>query len=452
VERNSRSIGPYEIRGQIGAGGMGVVYEAWDPRLNRRVALKTLRAQLLNDEDARRRFLAEARAIAAVSHPNVIEIFDIREEQGAIYFAMEFLEGRCVETLLREQNRLPVDRALDIVRQAAAGLRAAAAHGTIHRDVKPANLLLTADGRVKVTDFGLAKQTSADVDQTSSTVFFGTPGYLSPERAAGQTVDERSDIYSLGATLYELLTGQPPFRGPNALAVITQHLREPVPPPSKWRPDLPYPVQLLVLRMLAKVPENRPQNYGVLISQVERLLRTGKSPAQARPAAEEAPRGPESWAGAMVGGFAVLVMVVLAWAMFRPEAQPPTAAPPAHAASPARPAETTPPPASPAATTPAPVVPETARKADLVVVRNVSEINDEGHLRVVGEVKNVGEGNAVHSRAKVSLLDTEGEEVGSVEVPLTPQDLRPKDIAAFEATLDVDAQDAVIKIELSWVS
>jgi len=448
VEDRPERIGPYQVRRQIGAGGMGIVYEAHDPRLGRSVALKTLRPELYADRDARRRFLAEARAMAGVSHPNVVQIYDIREERGAIYFAMELLDGTPLDTLVRERGPLSLDRALDIVDQTAAGLQAAAGHGIIHRDVKPANLLLDAAGRVKVTDFGLAKKVVAGAEVTSSTVFFGTPCYLSPERASGQAVDERSDIYSLGATLYELLTGKPPFSGANPVAVISKHLTEPVPPPRHARPDLPYPVQLLVLQMLAKEPQSRPQNYAVLRSQLARLRDTEWAPPapDADPSAPTAARGRSgSWAGLLVGGVLVVAVIAIAWNALRPN---PTA-PPDRTRQATAPAPATAPTVVPPA---AGAVPEPVRKADLVVVRNVSEVDEQGRMRILGEVKNVGDGSALQSRVRVALVNEHGEEFGAVEVPLNPAELRPQATASFEATLPVETRDAVVKLELSWVS
>ncbi|NIP82509.1 MAG: protein kinase, partial [Gemmatimonadetes bacterium] len=250
---------------------MGVVYLGWDPRLGRPVAVKTLRPERVQDINARDRFLEEARAVAAISHPNVTQIHDIGEQDGSIWFAMEYLEGIALDRMLAEQGPLTAERAVDLVRQAACGLEAAAERGIIHRDIKPGNLVLSADGKLKVTDFGLAKRTAGDTAVTSSTVFIGTPDYIAPERAAGEPVDLRSDIYSLGATLYELVTGQPPFSGPNPVAVISKHLRDPVPPPREIRSGLSYPLNLLILRMLSKDPAARPQDYAELVRQLDRL-------------------------------------------------------------------------------------------------------------------------------------------------------------------------------------
>src|SRR5215471_1908025 len=197
------SLGPYEIKGVIGAGGMGVVYQGWDAQLNRSVAVKTLKPELAKEPAFCERFLREARAVASLSHPNVTQIYFIGEEDGCPFFAMEFLEGKPLDALLREAGKLASGRAIDLIRQAAVGLMAAAAWGVVCRDIKPSNLVLTREGVLKVTDFGLAKMVVADSGLTLTGEVLGSPNYLAPEQASGAPADLRSDIYSLGATLYE---------------------------------------------------------------------------------------------------------------------------------------------------------------------------------------------------------------------------------------------------------
>ena len=426
---------------------MGVVYLAWDPRLKRRVALKTLRPELVRDDQARKRFLREARAVAAVSHPNVTQIYDIGEDAGSIYFAMEYLDGKSLQEELKEGGPLEIRRVLSLARQTVKGLQAAAEQGIIHRDVKPSNLVLNGDGTLKVTDFGLAKHSVADSDLTSSTVFIGTADYLSPERASGEAVDMRSDIYSLGATLYELLTGRKPFEGATPLIVITKHLREVVRPPRELRPDLPYPVQFLLLHMMAKRRENRPQNYEVLLSLLERLdeiepLQVAEAPEP--PPSEQVPQA-RSWGMRVVGGVAVALLAVLFWsAMSRESASRPDAAP--------APGVDAPPPLNAAQNTSPSSAPGTARKAELNVVRNGSELTEEGRLRVYGEVENIGPVPAVQGRVRVALVDRLGNEVSFIEVPLSPPTLAPGAMGSFEAVLPGEAEEGMIKLELSWVS
>jgi len=289
-------LGPYQVLETIGAGGMGVVYRGYDARLNRNVALKTLKPELSLDPEFRERFLREARSAAALSHPNVTQIYFIGEEEGQPFFAMEFLEGKSLETLVREQGKLPPGRAAEMIRQAASGLRAAAARGIIHRDIKPSNLALTSDGTLKVTDFGLAKLAVGDAGLTLAGEVLGSPSYMAPEQASGHPADLRSDIYSLGATLYELVTGRPPFEGPTPISVILKHAREPVRNPRQLTPGLPYPLVILIQKMLAKRPEDRPQTYDALLRELDRLgagaaAESGRAPIGSGPP----PPGPGSW-------------------------------------------------------------------------------------------------------------------------------------------------------------
>ena len=454
VNESPERIGPYEIRGRLGAGGMGVVYLGWDPRLDRSVAVKTLRSERVQDIDARDRFLKEARAVAAVSHPNVTQIHDIGEQDGSIWFAMEYLEGIALDRMLAEQGPLTAERAVDFVRQAARGLEAAAERGIIHRDIKPGNLVLSADGKLKVTDFGLAKHTAADTDVTSSTVFIGTPDYIAPERAAGDPVDLRSDIYSLGATFYELVTGQPPFSGPNPVAVISKHLRDSVPPPREIRSGLSYPLNLLILRMLSKDPARRPQDYGQLVRQLDRLpVETTKVESVAA-AVAAAPPARRSRAGLIAAGVAVALVAVVIVSRFTGSAADVAAPDPGTTTqSDCRGAL---PPAAPILT---PVTGSRVarsqlaqQRAELTVVQNVSEITTDGRMRVLGQVKNVGDGRAVEGRIRIAVLDGEGREVDATEVPLAPPTLGPGELANFDAILPGDVPTGMIKLDLSWVS
>ncbi|HKQ62384.1 MAG TPA: serine/threonine-protein kinase, partial [Candidatus Polarisedimenticolaceae bacterium] len=262
-----RSLGPYVLEREIGRGGMGLVYAATDPRLGRRVAIKTLLPELAVDPTARQRFLREARAAGAISHPHVTQIYDIGEHEGRVYFAMEYLDGRSLHELLREDGPLAPERAVELLRQAAWGLKAAAERGIIHRDVKPSNLFLTRQGALKITDFGLAKETLASTGLTQQGELIGTPDYISPERANGAAQDVRSDIYSLGVTFYELLAGRLPFSAASPLTVVLHHLRSPVPPLREARPAVPPPLAALIQRMLAKAPAARPQSYDELLAQ-----------------------------------------------------------------------------------------------------------------------------------------------------------------------------------------
>ena len=211
-------LGPYEIVSQLGQGGMGVVYEARDPRLKRRVAIKLLPPDLTRDETAKQRFLKEAQAASALDHPNICTVFEINEtDDGQLYLVMAHYEG---ETLKERVSRGPLelDAAIDIATQVGEGLAEAHGAGIVHRDIKPANLFVTKSGVVKILDFGLAKLAGSEgITQTGTAL--GTVAYMSPEQAKGQEVDHRTDIWSLGVVVYEMLAGTPPFVGENLLAI-----------------------------------------------------------------------------------------------------------------------------------------------------------------------------------------------------------------------------------------
>lgn len=286
-------LGPYRILGHLGSGGMGEVYRAHDEALARDVALKTIHRSLGQDGEFVRRFRAEAQAVARTSHPNLVQVFYCGEEQGTLFFGMEFVAGPSLADRLRTGGPLPWAEATGFALQAARGLAAAAAAGVVHRDVKPENLLLAPDGTVKVADFGLAKQV-ADAGVTATGVIVGTPRYLSPEQAQGEVADFRSDIYSLGATLFHLIAGRPVFDGPSALKVCMKHIQEAPPELSSAAPGVPPAISRLVSRMLAKRRDDRHPSYAALIAEMEAILGEAKGAATERlvPAAAAAPTPP----------------------------------------------------------------------------------------------------------------------------------------------------------------
>lgn len=273
------TIGPYTIEGAIGAGSMGDVFRGVDVHLNRRVALKILSEKHKESPELRARFVREGRAVAAISHPNVVQVFTTGTFDERPFIAMEFLDGTDLGTIVEEHGAMTSATAARMVLDAARGLQAAARAGLIHRDVKPSNLVQLTDGRVKVTDFGLAKPVDPGSEPalTALGVVVGTPDYIAPEQARGDAIDERVDIYALGGTLYYLLVGIPPFRtGKPAedkyLKVVARHLRQPPPDARAARPDVDPELAELAREMMSKKPAERP-DYDALIARLDGIVR-----------------------------------------------------------------------------------------------------------------------------------------------------------------------------------
>ncbi|MEK7867611.1 MAG: protein kinase [Planctomycetota bacterium] len=263
-----KRLGAYLVQEVLGQGGMGIVYKALDERLQRVVALKVLPSELSRDETFAARFKREARALASLNSPNVAQIYAISDQEVPPFFAMEYVEGGTLRQLLAEGGKLPLRRALDLATQMARGLQAAAEKGVIHRDVKPDNVMLTARGQVKLTDFGLVK-THQDPGLTTQGVVMGTPLYMSPEQAEGKEVDFRSDIYSLGATLFHMLAGHPPFRGESALVLMRAHAEAPLPPLSSLPGSVSANVYAVIQRMMTKDRNDRYPTYDALIEALD---------------------------------------------------------------------------------------------------------------------------------------------------------------------------------------
>ena len=228
-QQTTKKFGHYEVVSELGRGGMGVVYKAWEPSLNRYVAIKALGEHLLGDEGLIERFTREAKSMAAINHPNVIQVFFIGMEGRQPYFAMEFIEGISLDDLLRGNNVLTVQHAKEILRQACAGLAVAHDRDLVHRDIKPANLMICDDGTVKVVDFGIAQTREYGDKLTNTGEFVGTPGYLSPEVCTGQDVDARSDIFALGIVFYEMLAGKVPFENDSPLGLMLEVVQAQIP-------------------------------------------------------------------------------------------------------------------------------------------------------------------------------------------------------------------------------
>lgn len=254
-------LGRYEIVGELGQGAMGVVYKATDPLIDRLVAIKTITLSLAMEEreEYEGRFYQEAKAAGRLSHPNIVTIYDVGRSGDIAYIAMEFLQGRELRDILNDEKLLPVDQVLDIVSQVAMGLAYAHEHGIVHRDIKPSNIMVGRDGQVKITDFGIARMASAAV-RTQTGMVLGSPKYMSPEQVMGKLTDQRSDVFSLGVVLYEMLTGQPPFMGENVNAIMYQTLNAIPQPPKALNPAVPEMLNFIVAKALAKDLENRYQN------------------------------------------------------------------------------------------------------------------------------------------------------------------------------------------------
>ena len=254
-------LGRYEVLGELGQGAMGVVYKARDPLIDRIVAIKTINLGLALDEkeEYENRFYQEAKAAGRLSHPNIVTIYDVGKNGDVAYIAMEFLEGRELRDIMNDDGLLPVGQVMDIVAQVAQGLAYAHEHEIVHRDIKPSNVMVVRDGHVKITDFGIARMASSAV-QTQTGMVLGSPKYMSPEQVMGKTIDQRSDIFSLGVMLYEMLTGQAPFNGDNVNAIMYQTLNAIPAPPNALNPEVPEMVNFIVAKALAKKLVDRYQN------------------------------------------------------------------------------------------------------------------------------------------------------------------------------------------------
>jgi eukaryotic-like serine/threonine-protein kinase len=284
--------GRYELGDVIGVGGMAEVHHGRDVRLGREVAIKLLRSDLARDPAFQSRFRREAQAAASLNHPAIVAVYDTGEEvhgrSRTPYIVMEYVEGRTLRQVLEAEGRLMPSRALEITAQVCAALEQAHRAGIVHRDVKPGNVMLTPAGEVKVMDFGIARAvTGSGATMTQTAAVIGTASYLSPEQARGEHVDARSDIYSTGCLLYELLTGAPPFSGDSAVAVAYQHVREDPVPPSHVEGDLTASIDAVVLKSMAKNPANRYQTAAEMRADLDRAL-AGR-PVEATPVLTDDP-------------------------------------------------------------------------------------------------------------------------------------------------------------------
>ncbi|HMA34015.1 MAG TPA: protein kinase, partial [Chloroflexia bacterium] len=263
-----KTLGRYRVLERIGRGGMAEVYKGYQASLDRYVAIKVLHAFLLEEEGSRERFRREARAVAALRHPHIVQVFDFDDEGEEYFMVMEFVDGPNLKTVLQEQakagQRLGLARMGEILTGIGGALGYAHTQGMIHRDVKPHNIMFTATGQPLLTDFGIAKIVS-NSNVSASGALTGTPAYMSPEQGRGAAVDARTDIYSLGVVLYEMVTGRVPFDADTPFAVVIKHINDPLPLPRSIDATIPEPLERVVLKAMAKAPEDRFQTAAELV-------------------------------------------------------------------------------------------------------------------------------------------------------------------------------------------
>lgn len=267
--------GRYAVVEPVGSGGMAEVYRARDELLGRDVAVKVLNDRLSRDRSFVERFRREAQSAANLNHPNVVSLYDYGADDGAYYIVMEYIEGKSLGEIVGESGALMPERAAEIASDVAAALERAHSSGLVHRDIKPTNIMVTTSGQTKVTDFGIARALGQSTEQTQMTqtgMVIGTAAYLSPEQAQGNPVDARSDVYSLGCVLYEMLTGRPPFTGDAPLAIAYKHVREDPVPPSAVNPDVPRELDAVALKALSKNPDNRYSSAHEMRDDLQRFL------------------------------------------------------------------------------------------------------------------------------------------------------------------------------------
>ncbi|MBM2850281.1 MAG: Protein kinase protein, partial [Anaerolineales bacterium] len=282
-----KTIGPYRVVEQVGVGGMATVYKAYQPSMDRYVAIKILPHYLSQDPEFVKRFQREARAIAKLEHAHILPVHDYGEYEGIAYIVMRYVEAGTLKDRMA-QGQLPLDEIGRLIEQIGGALDYAHRLGVIHRDIKPGNVLLDTQGDTYLSDFGLARMMEATQQLTASGVGLGTPAYMSPEQGQGVKVDHRSDIYSLGVILYEMVTGHVPFEAETPMAVVIKHITDPLPLPRTVKPDVPEPIERVILRALAKDPAHRYQTAGEFVQALAVAVRNVSVPEAARPVVAEA--------------------------------------------------------------------------------------------------------------------------------------------------------------------
>ncbi len=259
----------YEIISRVGSGGMADVYKAMDHKLNRLVAVKVLKAEFRGDGSFVAKFRKEAQAAAGLAHPNIVNVYDVGEDRGLYYIVMELVEGITLKNYIDKKGKLSVKEATSIAIQVSLGLESAHNQGIVHRDVKPQNIIISVDGKVKLSDFGIAKAINSN---TITANVMGSVHFSSPEQVRGGSADAKSDIYSLGITMYEMVTGRVPFDGDTTVAIAIKHLQEEIIPPSRYTPDLPYSLEQIILKCTQKNPDRRYASIGLLIDDLKHSL------------------------------------------------------------------------------------------------------------------------------------------------------------------------------------
>ncbi len=312
------TLGQYRILEKIGHGGMGTVYKGYDTALDRYVAIKVLAPHLVWEQGLVDRFLREARTAAHLKHPHIVTIYNVGKQDGIYYFVMEYLPGRTLAEVIRQEGALPLQRVARIAEQIASALDYAHAQGLVHRDVKPGNILIGPGDQATLTDFGIVKALTG-TSLTRTGIFIGTPEYVSPEQARGQDVDPRSDIYSLGVVCYEMLTGRVPFVG-DTLAVLHAHGYDPPPPLRSLNPWAPAALEPVIGQALAKDPAQRYGTAGELVAALKAALAgqgVAEPPAVAVPTPRPAParRRVQPWPWALAGLAVVAILVGLLLAL-----------------------------------------------------------------------------------------------------------------------------------------
>ncbi|HUE51607.1 MAG TPA: protein kinase [Terriglobales bacterium] len=309
-------LGPYEIHSPLGAGGMGEVYRARDTKLGRDIALKMLPAEMAQDPERLARFRREAKALAQLDHPNIVTIHSVEESDGVHFLTMQLVEGQPLDRLI-PKGGLPVEQIVEIASALGDALAAAHEKGIVHRNLKPANVMVTNDGRVKVLDFGLAKDvrganlgdaTLTSASQTQVGVVMGTPAYMSPEQTSGRPLDHRTDIFSLGVVLHEMTTGRRPFEGTSSAELVSAILRDTPPSVTDMRPDLPSDLARIIRRCLEKDPRHRVQTARDVSNEFRDMARLTSRPTQIYPATTRAVSSPDSGAARADEGFWVAVL------------------------------------------------------------------------------------------------------------------------------------------------